>query len=142
MAVLSQPGSEQRNPLQPQPPSAVDLSYTRQSGGGGLAKTCARVPRSASRRTVELLRDYPHPGWVPAGRRRPCCPPRTRTPHVIFPYGTLWQPSAGLLCCVPHQESLRGAALCWDVPAAAALTERRAEGTANDRSRMFPKATL
>lgn len=32
-AVLSQPGSEQRNPLQPQPLSAVDLLDTRESGG-------------------------------------------------------------------------------------------------------------
>lgn len=57
MAALSQPGSEQRNPLQPQPPSAVDLSYTRQSGGVWPKRVpgCLDLPPDAQSNCSETI---------------------------------------------------------------------------------------
>lgn len=136
MAVLSQPGSEQRNPLEPQPLSAVDLLAAPGSGVPGHRACLA--PRCAPNTCSPPLRNYPRPGApTRTGSSAPAAAQAAHSTHDL----SIWRFMATVLraaCCSGRCETLPGTALCWDLRAA------RADGTGgrSDSRRMFPKSKL
>lgn len=140
-AALSQPGSEQRNPLQPQP-SLLLICYTLKSegGGGGSSGNVCLGPSSAPDTQSNSESIHPRPRrCIPTGSGGTAAAPNVHTTRDFSIWHSI-QLFSGLFCRWSPYESLHGLALCRDVQAAALLMALEAEVTANDRSRMFPKS--
>lgn len=121
MAVLSQPGSEQRNLLSPRPLSAQNQGCP----ATGFA-CCLDLPQTHHLYCSELT-PLPRPGAAThAGSRPPAAVQTARSAHDL----SIWHFVAtvlGVACGSGGCETVRGIAWCWDLRAAADGTGSRSD---------------